>query len=38
MEIFDKLGVYEVGELEFSYVGGVYGNEVVGKEMLLFMI
>lgn len=38
MEIFDNLGIYEFGEFEFRYVGGVYGNEVVGKEMLLFMI
>ncbi|EDO41344.1 predicted protein, partial [Nematostella vectensis] len=38
MELSDKPGVHQPGKPEFSYVAGIHGNEVVGKEMVLLLI
>lgn len=38
MEIFNNLGKYELGELEFKYVVNMYGDEVVGREMFFYLI
>lgn len=34
----DYLGSYELGELEFKYIGNMYGNEVVSWEIFLYFI